>query len=561
MSDNKCFCHLNGFEVKDAKARNNIEKLNNTTSEISEDVTVLENRMNTFTALEEGSTTADSELLDIRVGADGTVYSSAGESVRTQFTNVDDTFIESEIKRIVNVEWLDGYVNAGGTLYPGTDGSAVYSATPIELKAGQTIIVNGLGYQQAIAIISQYHNANSRTPLVYCNYDVTEYTYTATSDIKVTVSALKSPTPKVSIIYKVQENIERVVTEFNNKIDNEVYKKNKLSVEWLDGYVNAGGTLYPGTDGSAVYSATPIELKAGQTIIVNGLGYQQAIAIISQYHNANSRTPLVYCNYDVTEYTYTATSDIKVTVSALKSPLPTVYTFYEIAPAKDDLINYFDVFHKIGGVGDSLMSGEQVYWDSEGQVHFVDLHHYSWLSNIARRNGVDCVHYSSGGQTAKSWYNSNFKNLLENEAEKCSIYFVGLGTNEINHSFTIGTVEDCETDNETFYAYYSKILNTIKTTNPNAKIFCLSPYWIMGDTTIHYANAIQEMAEKYSNCYYVNLLESLTDYSSNTKFIHGGHFTALGYARVGREIETIVNRIVNDNSADFLMFGINNSNI
>jgi hypothetical protein len=88
-NNNKCFCHLNGYEVKDAKARNSIETLNNTTSEITEDVTVLTNRMNTFTALPEGSTTADSELLDIRVGADGTVYSSAGESVRTQFNELN----------------------------------------------------------------------------------------------------------------------------------------------------------------------------------------------------------------------------------------------------------------------------------------------------------------------------------------------------------------------------------------------------------------------------------------------------------------------------------------
>lgn len=71
----------NGKVLKDATARESIETLNR-------ELTVLENRMNTFTALAEGSTTADAELIDIRNGADGETYATAGEAVRTQFTNV-----------------------------------------------------------------------------------------------------------------------------------------------------------------------------------------------------------------------------------------------------------------------------------------------------------------------------------------------------------------------------------------------------------------------------------------------------------------------------------------
>lgn len=52
-------------------------------------IAVNEARVNNLATLEDGSTTGDAELADIRVGADGTTYDTAGEAVREQVSNVD----------------------------------------------------------------------------------------------------------------------------------------------------------------------------------------------------------------------------------------------------------------------------------------------------------------------------------------------------------------------------------------------------------------------------------------------------------------------------------------
>ncbi len=144
-------------------------------------------RIDNFAKLPEGSTTGDAELHDIRVGADGIIYSSAGAAVREQIAAIVDKLKFTKVDYDETLVAVDGYyVQDTGKLF---ENESYSISKPIHVPAGYTVTFTARGYKTAVAMIAKLNVDGTYVSLMTSiDSDTHAYTYTTTEDTDVVFS-------------------------------------------------------------------------------------------------------------------------------------------------------------------------------------------------------------------------------------------------------------------------------------------------------------------------------------------------------------------------------------
>ena len=203
-------------------------------SAIEAEQAVQDARMDTFTSLPEGSTSGNAELADIRVGADGTTYDTAGNAVRGQIGELKNILSDVEVLT-PTIEENKIYSNSYQSGLPLSD----YNTYTFSVEEGKTYYIStkvvGVG---GYAVFYKFKNGTWVEPVgEYPSYSgiVTDFEFVCGNDcdeIKITVANDTTPNVKTIGLGKknVYAEIEKVKPAYNNFVKrqgDEIYVKAK----------------------------------------------------------------------------------------------------------------------------------------------------------------------------------------------------------------------------------------------------------------------------------------------------------------------------------------------
>ena len=551
--------HISKYEIASDQIEANTRNIATNTN----DIAVLDGRVDEITTLPEGSTTGDAELADIRVGADGTVYENAGAAVRGQVSGLKSAlgningsqvktkqvdysnFTISENKKITGYDlstYVPLLVNESGSFVADIAISNLAQYPTIKFprcsKSSQWFII--YSDSQAWNFVKTSHSKTNNYDLSNDDYGIinckwlasTSYTRIAiVSDNGVDVTVDSQFDTFFDLMDSVKKNDSASVDIRKLYYVGTIDITKQTTSTYVPFVINSGEILTFKNNTSGNVSLYAIDASNNRVLITNGVTAGQSVTFTAEQ--------------DFVQILYWAQQLGSVSVAATDAVI------YQLENAiKNSDIASVNMFGSIAAIGDSYTAGSTR--NSAGT--WKDYRNLSWIATLGKRTGTEWKNYGHGGATTKSFLETTeFANSLSDTA--CDLYFFALGQNDGNQALTIGTVADIHdadyTQNpETFYGCYGKIIQQIKNHAPNAKLVMITN-WVMGSTWTDYDVAIRAIANHYS----IPVIEPFDDYFFNSAlyqdYKEDGHPTAMGYSSMGLAMERLFSKCVANNPSYF----------
>ena len=262
--------------------------------------------------------------------------------------------------------------------------------------------------------------------------------------------------------------------------------------------------------------------------------------------------------------------------------LPTIGT-NPLASIRRDA-GYGSIIRKWGIIGDSLSSGEMQCFNDESSsssdYKFVDMYQYSTGQVFARLIGATAYNFSNGGQTTWGWLKNQATihdasyiggvggggwELAQQSEYLQDGYIIAMGINDRakinNGDYELGSIsqitaydgtnsdiDDTTTYPKSFVRYYAGIIQRIKSVQPKAKIFCVTP---LGGNYAEIAQAIRDIVTYFGDIYLIDIRQYIPSGYNVAGYMLNGHLSPMGYAYWGYMYNTYIDWIIRTNGSAF----------
>lgn len=216
----------------------------------------------------------------------------------------------------------------------------------------------------------------------------------------------------------------------------------------------------------------------------------------------------------------------------------------------DEILPDISMFPTVGIIGDSYASGELAFDGNN-----IDHYEISWLQQLARRKGFVGTNFSYGGSQTRHWLVADKGKVALQNAEPQDLYICALGINDLDMFGTeyLGSADDINVGNDTYYGNYGKIITAIKEKAPNAKII-MATLAGTNDETKAFNEAIKSIAKFFK----LPVIDLNSDNLFNSEFylnnMVGGHPTAPVYSAMASAYARLINQVMYDEYAYFSTF-------
>lgn len=481
------------------------------------DLDTLKARVDNLTANPGESTEGNAELIDIRVGADGKTYPTAGEAVRGQYNKsvkIANSIITSsdQLTSLADAEpnriYLIG-ISKPDTLPDFPDPSDPYGV----LVTFNHISTDNDGTIQLFACGS--------TKLIYAR-NAFNSTY--------------GDWYRISLPMGMVEDIIKSYGSFTNlsdRLDDYLFQTYKFITATPDS---------PYDDADTYPLSSIVSGYIGLSSNTEGVSY----GIIITYGFKNLGYAGVQMMYSSNGLVYS-----RVNCGNKWGAWKRLAMLSDI-PATKVIKSSISMFEDIGVIGDSYSSGGIVI-DGEIVVNYA----ISWPQVLRRKTGVDFVNYSFAGATCKTWLTNSDYGLakLVSDSDR-NLYIIEMGINDADRQETqpTGTIDDIKDDYtqnpDTFFGNLGRIISQVQQKAPNAKLI-IATIPKTASQYVAYNNHLIQIANKFGIPYITTLSDPYLSSSDYQNSMSGGHPLAVSYSGMAVSMQNLIEDCLVTNKSYF----------